>query len=169
MRGSIRTLFITGPPPPQAEPPVKKELLMRLIDGDTATCLDLARVDHYTFVASNDCWLPSPQDTCFLTGLAIKARVPKIKKSLFTVTITGYGLVCKVSHFDVLMRQQIGLGCAAAGEYRSCKLTGPVVSNPIELTTCVATCVCEGDDCAHVTIHLPMKYDACKICEISVE
>ena len=154
---SIRTLFIAGPLPPQADPPVQKELLMRLNDGDTATCLDLAHVDHYTFVATDDCWLPSPQDTCFLSGLAIKTRVPKKTKSLITVSITGHGLVCKVSQFDVLLRQQIGLGCAAAGEYRSCKLTGPVVSNPVGLTTCVATCVCEGDTCAHVTVYVLLE------------
>ena len=163
------TLFITGPPPPQADPPVQKELLKRLNDGDTATCLDLAHVDHYTFVATNDCWLPSPQDKCLLPGLIFKASVSNKVKSPYTFRIVGNGLVCSGSHIGVSMRQMIVPGCAISGEYRSCKLTGPVVSNPVGLTTCVATCVCEGDDCAHVTIHLPMKYDAWKICEISVE
>ena len=156
-------------PPLHADPPVKKELLVRLNDGDTATCLDLAQVDHYTFVASIKRWFPPPQDKCLLPGLIFKASVSNKVKSPYTVRIFGHGLVCSDSHIVVSMRQKIVTGCAISGEYRRCKLTGPVVSNPVGLTTCVATCVCEGDDCAHVTVYLPTKYDAWKICEIHVD
>ena len=158
-----------GSPTPQADPPVKKELLVRVNDGDTATCLDLAHVDHYTFVPSTKGWFPPPQDKCLLPGLLFKARVVSYGSLLYTVRIVGHGLVCSASHIIVSMRQKIVPGCAISGEYRRCKLTGPVVSNPVGLTTCVATCVCEGDDCAHVSIHLPVKYDAWKICEIHTD
>ena len=122
-------------PPPQADPPVKKELLVRLTDGDTATCLDLAHVDRYTFVASIKSWFPAPQDKCLLQGLVFKAPVSNKVKSPYTVIIDGHGLVCSASHIVVSMRQKMLPGCAISGEYRRCKLTGPVVANPVGLTT----------------------------------
>ena len=142
---------------------------MRLIDEDNATCLELAYTDHYTLVTSSSRWVPQTQQKCWLPGFTIKASTPNQTETSFTVRIIGHRLVCADSHFDVSMRQQIWPACAIAGVYRRCRLSGPTESDTEGLITCVATCVCEGDDCKHVTIHVPRKYEGWKICEINVD
>ncbi|KAI0223705.1 hypothetical protein LSAT2_025153 [Lamellibrachia satsuma] len=153
----------------KTDPPVEMELRTRLIDENNATCLELAHTDHYTLVTSSSRWVPQTQHKCWLPGLTIKASTPNQTDMSFTVRITGHRLVCAESHFNVSMRQQIWPTCAIAGVYRRCKLSGPAQSHTEGLITCVATCVCEGDDCKHVTIHVPRKYEGWKICEINVD
>ena len=150
---------------PKTDPPVGEELLMRVIDKDNSTCLELAHTDHYTFEGS---WIPQPQYECWLPGFVIKTTTPNNKTS-FTVRITGHRLVCSESHFTVAMRQQIWPVYAITKEYRACKLSVQAESDPDGLTTCATTCECEGDDCRHVHFHLPTKYEDWKICEINVE
>ncbi|KAI0235561.1 hypothetical protein LSAT2_013908, partial [Lamellibrachia satsuma] len=152
-----------------ATPAVKKELLMRLNDADNATCLDLAHTDHYTFETSSSGWFPEPQHDCWIPGLVIKACLPNKGKTPVTIKITGHRLVCSASHFRVLVKQHALPDCVVAGKYDLCELSGPTEPDPEGLTTCAATCVCEGNDCRHVTIQIPKKYEDWEICEISIE
>ena len=152
-----------------AAPAVKKELLMRLNDADNATCLDLAHTDHYTFETSSRVWFPQPQHNCWLPGLVIKACLLNKSKTPVTIRITGHRLVCSESHFRVMVKQHALPDCVVAGKYDLCKLSGHAESDPVGLTTCAATCVCEGDDCSHVTIQIPRKHEDWEICEISIE
>ena len=151
-----------------AAPAVKKELLMRFNDADNATCLDLAHTDHYTFETSSSCWFPEPQHDCWIPGLVIKACLPNKGKTPVTIRITGHRLVCSESHFRVIVKQHALPDCVVAGKYDLCKLSVQAESNPEGLTTCAATCVCEGVDGRHVTIHIPKMYEDWKICELPV-
>ena len=142
---------------------------MRLNDADNATCLDLAHTDHYKFETSSSGWFPEPQHDCWIPGLVIKACLPNKGKTPVTIKITGHRLVCSESHFRVLVKQHALPNCVVAGKYDLCKLSEQADSDPEGLTTCAATCVCESNDCRHVTIQIPKKYEDWKICEISIE
>ena len=168
--------MLTEPSPPRSDPPMLWDLLKRLTDNDSDTCLDLLHAKYYTFKASDSHWEPKPQDNCWMKGLAIKVDVPNGIKTAFSVAITGYQLVCAESEFRVNVRRQKGntAGCAIAGEYDLYKFSGPAVSGEKDLVTCTASCLCAGNDCSHATIEIPIikipgKFDDWKICEITVK
>ena len=96
--------------------------------------------------------------------------VPNEIKTAFSVEITGNQLVCAESSFSVHVRRQKRntAGCAIAGEYDLCKFSGPAVPGDKGLVTCAASCLCDGNDCNHVIIEIPKKYDGWKICEITL-
>ncbi|KAI0227373.1 hypothetical protein LSAT2_022171, partial [Lamellibrachia satsuma] len=148
------------------DPPVKMDMSTRLNDADNETCLALSDIDLYTFDAREERWFPRPQNKCFLPGLVIKRCVPVGMKTSFTVTITGYHLACSTAHFKVAVRQTKWSSCHLAGLYRNCRWSGAVETGG--LTTCVAACRCDGDDCKHLTIHIPKLYEDWQICEINV-
>ena len=150
------------------DPPVTTELSDLLTDADNTTCLSVADVDLYTVDTSSSRWLPPPQHVCWLPGLRIDLVVYDVTATSFTVTVTGHHLTCSTSHFKVAMRQtRWWSACESAGEYRTCTWSDAVQTG--QLTTCVAACRCDGDDCSHVTILIPKKYKEWKICEIDVE
>ena len=149
------------------DPPVKPEVSARLTDSNNETCLALADTDIYTFDESSGRWFPEPQHKCWLTGLVIKRCVPDTIKTSLTVTITGHHFTCSTSHFKVAMRQRKWPACDLAGLYRTCTWSAAIESGG--LTTCVAACRCDGDDCKHVTIHIPESYEDWQICEINIQ
>ena len=160
-------ISVTGSAQPELDPSALMETSVRLNDADNETCLALTDADFYTFDASSSRWFPKPKNKCWLPGLVIRKSVPSTTKTSFTVTITGHHLTCSTSHFKVAMRQTKRPACKLAGEYRICKWTGAVQSGG--LTTCVAACRCEGDDCRHVTIHIPHVNEEWELCEIDIE
>ena len=140
---------------------------MRLNDGDPATCLDLAHVDHYTWLKDISLWEPEPQDDCWLKGLVIKSPVPgEIRKS-FKVSISGHRLVCAKSHFQVIIRPGWSNKCMLAGQYNRCELSGPV--DGVGFVTCAASCTCEGSECKFVFTQMLHQYNDWKLCEIKLE
>ena len=157
----------TAAPPLTSDPPVKKELLMRLNDGDTATCLDLAHVDHYTWLKDISLWEPEPQDDCWLKGLLIRMPLPGQTKTSFNVSISGHRLVCANSHFQVIMRPDASRDCLLAGQYNRCELSGPV--DGVGFVNCSASCTCAGGDCKYVLTQMLRRYDDWKLCEIKIE
>ena len=142
------------------------ELMRRLNDANTDTCLSLASTDMYTFSALSGVWIPQPQDSCWFEGLVIQTHVPDQLKASFTVRITGQWLVCDHSYLAVMVRVTKGSLCPVAAEYIPCTLSGVDHGG---LTTCVAKCLCDGKDCKHATIHIPEMHEDWKICEITVE
>ena len=157
-------LFV--PAHPVLDPPVKIELMRRLNDANTDTCLSLSSTDMYTFSALSKRWNLPFRDMCWFEGLAIQVHVPDQLKASFSVRITGHGLVCANSHFSVLVRRKTSPPCPTAGEYNECSLSGVDHGG---LSTCVAKCLREGKDCKHATIHIPEMHEDWKICEITVE
>ena len=144
------------------------ELSDLLTDADNDTCLSVADVDLYAVDPSSSRWQPSPQHVCWLPGLRIDLGVSDSAATSFTVSVTGHHLTCSTSHFKVAMlqtrwRSEYDL----AGEYRTCTWTDAVQSG--QLTTCVAACRCDGNDCSHVIVHFPQKYQEWKICEIDIK
>ena len=154
--------------PPVLDPPAKMQRSARLNDGNNDTCLSLASIDMYTFSTLSKKWNPQPQYVCLLSGLVIKKFVPDKLKASFTVSITGHGLVCADTHFAVAVRQAKWPSCEHAGLYRRCKMSRAVDSVTGGLITCVADCLCHGDDCKHATIHIPEKHEDWRICEIAI-
>ena len=148
------------------DPPVKTEMSTRLNDADNETCLALSDIDLYTFDARDGRWFPRPQNKCFLSGLVIKRCVPVGMNKSFTFTITGHHLACSTAHFKVAVRQTKWSSCHLAGLYRNCRWSDAVETEG--LTTCVAACRCDGDDCKHLTIHIPKLYEDWQICEINI-
>ena len=139
---------------------------MRLDDADSATCLDLTHIDHCTFETSSSGWFQEPQHDCGIAGLVIVVSLPNKAKTPVTDKITGHRLVCSESHFRVIVGQHTLPDCVVAGKYDLCKPGGPTESEG--LITYAATCVCEGDDCRHVTIQIPKTHEDWKICELPV-
>ena len=152
---------------PALDPPAMDKSIL-LNDRNNATCLVLAQTDMYTSAGTGR-WTPQPQTKCVHRGLTITSRVVDTTKTSFTVTITGRHLVCSDSHWKVAMRQTKWPQCETAGRYRTCKLTRATGSGDGELTSCVATCKCDGKDCKHVTVHIPMRQDSWEICEIDIK
>ncbi|KAI0215078.1 hypothetical protein LSAT2_032899 [Lamellibrachia satsuma] len=152
---------------PVLNPPVRNGMSVRLTDANNETCLALRDTDQYTFDASASRWVPHPQHKCWMSGLVIKMCAPDKLKTSFNVTITGHYFECSSSFFKVAMRQTKSPKCEFAGKYNICKWSGVVEYGG--LTTCVAECLCEGDDCHHVTIHIPKLYAEWDICEIVVK
>ena len=157
---------LSFPAHPFLDPPVNMDVMRRLNDANTDTCLSLASADMYTFSALSSGWIPQPQDVCWFEGLAIQTHVPDQLKASFTIILTGHGLVCDNSHFNVMVRVTKSPLCPAAGEYIPCSLSGVGHGG---LTTCVAKCLCDGKDCKHATIHIPKMHEDWNICEITVE
>ena len=150
------------------DPPVPATKAVHLIDGDTATCLALAQMDMYTYSASVRRWTPQPRGKCVHPGLTIRRRVPDAMKTSFTITITGRHLVCSNSHVKVSTRQSVWSYCETAGRYRTCRLSGTTAPGNGGLSSCVAKCTCDGDDCQHVTIHIPNMQETWELCEIGI-
>ena len=142
------------------------EVMRRLDDTNTDTCLSLASTDMYTFSALSGGWSPQPQDSCWFDGLVIQTQVPDQLKASFTVRITGHGLVCDISHIELVVQLTKSPLCSAAGEYTTCTLSGVDHGG---LTTCMAKCLCDGKDCKLATIHIQEMHEDWKICEITVE
>ena len=142
------------------------ELMRRLNDANTDTCLSLSSSDMYTFSALSKRWSLPPREMCWFEGLVIQAQVPDKLKVSFTVRITGHGLVCDSSYITVMIRRKKSSPCPTAGEYYECTLS---VIDHGGLTTCVAKCLCDGKDCKHAIIHIPEMHEDWKICEITVE
>ena len=147
------------------DPPVETEMSVCLNDADNETCLALTDANRYTFDVSD--WFPRPENKCWFPGLVINKCVPDSIKTSFTVTITGHHLVCSTSHFRVTMRPTKWSGCLLTGLYRTCQWRAVTVGSG-GLTTCVAECRCEGDDCKRMTVHIPKLYEDWKICEINI-
>ena len=141
---------------------------MQLTDNDEATCLLLAETAMYTFYPNSRRWTPEPQGKCIHHGLMMKINVPSVIKVHVTVTITGRHLVCAISHLKVSMRQNKWPHCETAGRYRTCKLTGTTGPENGGLTSCVAKCTCDGDDCQHVYVQIPNLQEQWEICEIYI-
>ena len=76
--------------------------------------------------------------------------------SLFKVTLQGNSQTTCIAD------------CVVAGKYDLCKRSVQAEYDPEGLTTCAATCVCEGNDCRNVTIQIPKIYEDWKICELHV-
>ena len=150
------------------DPPAKMEQLVHIYDDNNNTCLSLASTDMYIFSTLSQKWNLQPQHACMLSGLVIKKFVPEHQKASFTVSITGHGLVCADTHFAVAVRHTKWPSCEHAGLYRRCKMNRAVNSATEGLITCVAECLCNGDDCKHATIHIPAKHEDWRICEITV-
>ena len=152
---------------PQFEPPIKPEMLGRLSDDNSETCLSLADTDMYTFQGDSGRWFPRPRSKCWLPGIVINKRVPDINNKLFAVTIVGRHLECSLPLFEVSMRWKKKPGCEFVGAYRTCDW-GEVVQSD-GMTTCKATCECDGEDCNHVTINIFEIRPEWQVCEIYVE
>jgi len=154
---------------PVLDPPAPMGKLLQLKDKNNATCLVLAETDMYTFSPSIRRWTPQPRGNCVHHGLMMKIRVPSTSTVSFVVSITGRRLVCSNSHVKVSMRQTRSAQCETAGLYRNCRLSGPAGTADDGLTSCVAKCTCNGEDCQHVTIHIPKLQEQWEICEIGIE
>ena len=144
------------------------EKAVQLNDDSNDTCLVLAQTDMYTWSAGARRWSPQPQGKCVHRGLVINRCVPEAIKTSFTVTITGRHLVCSIPDVIVSIRQTKWSYCETSGLYRKCELSGSIGSGSDGLTTCVAKCVCDGDDCKHVTIQIPKALELWAICEIDI-
>ena len=154
------------PAHPFLDPPVTMEVMRRLNDANTDTCLSLASTDMYTYSTLSKRWSLPSRNMCWFDGLRIQAQVPDKLKASFTVRITGHGLICDNVHCAVMVRLTKSPPCPIAGAYYPCTLSGVDQGG---LTTCVAKCLCDGKDCKHATILIPEKYEDWKICEITVE
>ena len=162
----IRAKCCLVPAHPFLDPPVTMEVMRRLNDANTDTCLSLASTEMHTFSAVSKRWSLPSRDMCWFDGLAIQAQVPDQMKASFTVRITGHRLVCANSHITVIVRRIKSPPCPTAGLYYECTLS---VFEHGGLTSCLAKCLCDGKDCRHATIHIPEMHEDWEICEISVE
>ena len=150
------------------DPPLTTEALTRM-NTSTSACLVLAYMRFYTFDASTGRWLPPPQNSCWFPGLVITTPVPDQAKTSFTVAITGNGLICSTSHFTVAMRRRKWpSSCDIVGEYTTCTWAGANEGDDGR-TTCTAKCSCDGDDCSHVTFHIPQAHEGWEICRMAFE
>ena len=146
-------------------PPVNMNISARLNDRDNTTCMPLGDTAIYTFGGGR--WVPQPRDKCWFPGMVIKQPVPDTNATKFNVTITGHHITCSKSHLLVSMRYTKKPGCELAGAYRACDWFDAVQSGG--LTSCVASCLCEGEDCKDVTIEMPKLYENWQICEIDTK
>ena len=151
------------------DPPVTMDEAVQLNDDNNDTCLVLAQTDMYTWSAGAQRWFPERRGRCFHRGLSITRCVPEATKTSFTVTITGRHLVCSNSNVNVLIGKTNWSQCETSGVYRKCTLSGNTESGSDGLTTCVAKCVCDGEDWKHVTIHIPNSQELWEICEIDMK
>ena len=154
---------------PVLDPPVTMEKAIHLNDDNNDTCLVLAQTDMYMWSAGAQRWFPERRGKCFHRGLSITRCVPEAIQASFTVTITGRHLVCSNSNVNVLLGKTNWSQCETSGVYRKCILSGITESGSNGLTTCVAKCGCDGEDCKHVTIHIPNAEELCEICEIDIK
>ena len=142
---------------------------VQLNDDNNDTCLVLAQTDMYTWSAGAHRLSPQPQCNSIHTGLIINKCVPEAIKASFTVTITGRHLVCSTSALEVSIRQTKWSYSETSGLYRKCEFSGSTESKSGGLTTCVTECICDGDDCNHVTIEIPKALEHWEICEIDIK
>ena len=155
---------------PELDPPVTKDVSIRLIDANNDTCLILEDTDMYTFSSSMGQWLPQPKNECWRSGLVIKSRVPGNISTSFAVRITGHRLVCSMSHLKIMTRHTDLSNCGlVSGNYHMCKLTGDTKPDPGSLTTCVAECQFTKNKTKYVIVEIPNKHEGWKLCEISIK
>ena len=145
------------------------EKAIQLNDGSNDTCLVLAQTDMYTWSVGAQRWFPQRRGKCFHRGLIITRCVPEAIQASFTVTITGRHLVCSNSNMYVLIGKTNWSQCVTSGVYRKCTLSGNAESGRNSLTTCIATCICDGEDCKHLTIYIPNSPELWEICEIDIK
>ena len=160
-------IFVLELPQPGFDPPAPYEARALLNDANNDTCISLSQTDMYAFSPSDRYWTPQPPAGCFLRGLVITKRVPDAIKAAFSVVITGRRLVCSTLRLKVMFRRIVNPLCEMSGRYRYCKPNEATQSG--NLTTCSAKCMCEGDECKHVTIHIPTEQDDWELCEIIVK
>ena len=155
---------------PELDPPVTRDVSIRLIDANNDTCLIMKDTDMYTFSSSMGQWLPQPRNACWRSGLVIKSRVPDNIYASFTVKITGHRLVCSMSHLKIMTRHTDLSNCGlVSGSYHICKLSGDTGLNPASLTTCVAECQFTKNKTKYVIVEIPNKHEGWKLCEISIK
>lgn len=144
---------------------------VRLVDGDNKTCMRLSTANMYTISPSLGRFVPFPKDACFFPGLVIKRCVPDGIKHSFSVSITGRRLLCSSSLIEVLMTQDMSQLKCGQGLYHECKMTDATKSGDGDLTTCVAQCRCDGEDCSTLSINIEEYKDEWNwsICEISLK
>ena len=148
------------------DPPLTTEVTTRM-NTSAGACLVLADIRFYTFDASTGRWLPPSQNNCWFPGLVITTPVPEQTTTSFTVTITGNDLICSTSHFTVsVRRRKWSSSCDIVGEYTTCKWDGANMGEDGRM--CIAKCSCDGDDCSHVTVHIPQAHEGWEICTIGV-
>ena len=142
---------------------------MLLYDKNNATCLILDDTDWYTFSATTGSWAPKPQWKCFRRGLLIRLGVPEAIKVSFRATITGRNIVCSRPHLEVLVRKTAWSQCELGGHYPVCTLSSTTDADSGGLTSCVAKCTCDGQDCQHLYVHIPNLQEQWEICEIDLK
>ena len=142
---------------------------MLLYDKNNATCLILDDTDWYTFSATTGSWAPKPQWKCFRRGLLIRLGVPEAIKVSFRATITGRNIVCSRRHLEVLVRKTAWSQCELGGHYPVCTLSSATDPDSGGLTSCVAKCTCDGQDCQHLYVHIPNLQEQWEICEIDLK
>ena len=163
---TIMFIFVLELPQPAFAPPAPHGVRALVNDANNDTCISLSQTDMYTFSSIDRSWTPQPRTKCWLNGLVIKKRVPDKMKSHFSVVITGRRLVCSNLRLSVMFTRIANPSCEMSGHYRPCKINEATQSG--DLTTCSAKCMCEGEDCKHVMIHIPSKQDDWEMCEIAV-
>ena len=150
------------------DPPLTTEAATCINNG-TGACLVLADIRFYTFDASTGRWSPPSLNNCWLPGLVVTTQLPNKTMTSFTVAITGNGLICSTSYIEVAMRRRKWASpCDIVGEYTTCKWAGANEGGEGR-TKCVAKCRCDGDDCSHVTVHIPQAHEGWEICTITFE
>ena len=155
---------------PELDPPVTIDTAMRLVDANDDTCLILEDTEMYAFSSSMGQWLPQPKNECWRSGLVIKSRVPGNIYASFTFRITGYRLVCSMSHLKIMTRHTDLSSCGlVSGNYHMCKLSEVPKPNPASLTTCVAECQFTKNKPKYVIVEIPNKHEGWKLCEISIK
>ena len=142
---------------PKLYPPVKNHVAVRLIDGNSKTCIDLSTANTYVFSGRLRRFVPLPKDKCFQRGLVIKRCVPSCIKRSFSVTITGR-LDCSSSLIEAVMKEEKS-SQKCGGVYHVCKMRDATKSVGGSLTTCVAECRCSGDDCSSLAINIESYND----------
>ena len=156
--------------PPELDPPVSKDVSMRLVDENNDTCLVLDDMEMYTFSPSTNQWLPQPQNACWRSGLVIKTRVPRSIDASFKVTLTGHRLVCSKPHITVMTRRKKLPNCGlVSGNYHICRLSGVTAPEAGGLTTCVAECQYTQNKTKYVITEIPNKNEGWKLCELTIE
>ena len=108
---------------PELDPPVSKDVSIRLIDANNDTCLIMKDTDMYTFSSTMGQWLPQPKNACWRSGLVIKTRVLDNITATFRVKITGHQLACSTPHIKIMTTYTDLSECGlVSGSYHICKL-----------------------------------------------
>ena len=153
--------------PPVFDPPAPYDVRALLNDANNDTCISLSETDMYAFSPIDRFWTPQPSASCFLKGLVITKRVPDAIKTAFSVEIIGRRLTCSNLRLKVMFERIENPSCEMSGHYRACTTNEATQSG--DLTSCSAKCMCEGEECKQLTIHIPSKQDDWELCEIDIK